>query len=472
MSDITNERLILAGLVKDEEYMRKVLPFISPDYFGDESEKRLFGMVRDYTTKYNMIPDKATLSVEAQNDLSISEGQAERLALTINDVFSIVPPKNLEWMVKTTEDFCQQKAVYNAIQQSISIYQGEESKLTVAAIPDILAKAISVSFDSAIGMDYFTTAEQRYDFYANPESRVPFRMGSFNDVTCGGVIRKTLNLLVAGVNVGKTLGLVSLAADYVRDGYNVLYISGEMREEMIMNRFDANMLETGVNKLVEMGRDKFVSRVHKLKEKTQGNFVVREFPPGAATALSIKNLIDELKMKKGFVPDVIVCDYLQIMGSYRMTYGSQGSYYYFKAVAEELRALAVETNTVLWTAAQFNRTGMAATDVEMSDIAESTGIAQTADGMWALIRTEELDQQNQLLVKQLKSRYANKAVKMRFCIGVSVDTQTLFDLDDDRSVEMAGSEVAAKVSQTDVRQQFLERGNRADAKSKFDNLNY
>lgn len=473
MSDISDELVILSALVKHEEFTRKVMPFIKEEYFADESHKRFFSKVFDFVSKYNQLPDKSTLTVETRNDLQISEGQADRLHETISEVYSVNPSSNLEWLNSMAERFCQDRAVYNAIQQSVSIYQGEAEKgQTIAAIPDILAKAISVSFDRKIGLDYFDSAEERFDFYANPESRVPFRMTSFNDVTCGGVIRKTLNLLVAGVNVGKTLGLVSLSADYIRNGLNVLYISGEMREEMILNRLDANILETKVNDIVNLGKDRFVNRIHGLREKSYGRFIVKEFAPGQATALSIKNTLDELKMKKNFIPDVIICDYLQIMGSYRMAYGSQGSYYYYKAVAEELRALAVESNTVLWTAAQFNRGGMSSSDVEMSDIAESTGIAQTADGMWALIRTEELDQLSQLLVKQLKSRYANRAVKMKFCIGVNIDTQTLFDLDDDRAAEMAGSESHAKVDQGDLKETFLRRSGNKPSDSKFGGMKF
>lgn len=455
MSDITNERLILAALIKNEDFMRRLLPYIKEEYFLDETEKRLFNKIFDYASKYNELPDKSTLIVNTKNDQSLSEGDSERLVEAINHVCSINPSKNYDWLEKTTEEFCQNRAVFNAIQTAIRIYDGEDEKHTVAAIPDILATAISTSFDRKIGLDYFDDIAYRWEFYSNPDTKVPFRLSSFNEVTCGGVVRKTLNLLVAGVNVGKTLGLVSLAADYMRDGLNVLYISGEMREEMIMSRVDGNLLGVPVNDIGKIDKEKFTNRVEALRQKSYGRMVVKEFAPGSCTAVMIRNTIDELKMKKNFVPDVIICDYLQIMASYRMKYGVQGSYFYFKAVAEELRALAVETNTILWTAAQFNRGGMNASDVGMEDIAESTAIAQTADGMWALIRTEELDEVNQLLVKQLKSRYADKAVKLRFAIGVDINTQTLYDLDEDRSSEFAGSEKVKTMSQTDVREKFL-----------------
>lgn len=457
MSDISNERLILAALVKNEEYLRKMLPFLKPEYFEDAAEGRMLKMIFEHAQRYNELPDKSTLIVAAKNDQSLSEGQADALHETILDVFSIIPSKNVEYLSETTEQFVQKTEVYLAIQKAIAIYQGEDLKQTVAAIPDILAKALAVSFDIKIGMEYFDTAAERFDFYSNPESRVPFRLESFNEITCGGVIRKTMNLLVAGVNVGKTMGLISLAADYVRDGYNVLYISGEMREEMISQRLDANLLGTNVNDLVKLGKEKFLSRVESLKQKSYGRFVVKEFAPGTATNLSIKHTMDDLKLKKNFVLDIIICDYLQIMASSRMAYGSQGSYYYYKAVAEELRALAVATNTVLWTAAQFNRGGMNSSEVGMEDIAESTGIAQTADGMWALIRTEELDQVNKLMVKQLKSRYANKAVKLKFTIGVDVDKQTLYSVEDDNADQYMDESKGSNYSQADIKEQFMKQ---------------
>lgn len=432
MSDVTNERLILAALIKNEEYLRKFLPFIKGEYFEDLSERRLFKIIHEYAGKYNETPDSSTLMVQAKNDLSLSEGQADSLNETIKDVIGIVPTTNLDWLKTTTEDWVQQRAVYNALQKSIAIYQGEEEKLTIAAVPDILAEAISVSFESKIGLDYFDDVALRYEYYTNPESRVPFRIETLNEVTCGGPTRKTLNLLVAGTNVGKSLGLVSLSADYIRDGLNVLYVSCEMREEEVFRRVDANVLGVPVNQLVNIPKEKFIDRVESLRQKSYGTLKVIEFPPTSASTLNIRQKLDELKMKKEFIPDIIVVDYLQILASYRLPY-SVGSYYFFKSVAEELRALAVETNTILWSAAQFNRSQMSSTEVGMDGIAESAGIAHTADGMWAMVRTEELDAVGQLMVVQLKSRYANKAVKTKFTIGVDIERQMLYGLDDDRS---------------------------------------
>ncbi len=454
MSDVTNERVVLSSLVKNEEYLRKLIPFIKEEYFEDESEKRLFKMINEYAGKYNELPDKSTLIVEAKNDRNLDEGKSERLIETIGDVFSIVPSTNYDWLKNITETWCQERAVYNALQEAIAVYQGENKKLTIAAVPDILSKAISVSFNTQVGQDYFDDAELRYDFYTNPESKIPFRIGTFNEVTSDGLTRKTLNLLVAGTNVGKSLGLVSLAADYIRDGLNVLYISCEMREEVVFQRVDANLLGVNMNKITEISKEKYLNRIQALKAKSYGKLKVKEFPPTSASTLNIRQTLDELKMKQNFVPDVIMVDYLQILASYRLPY-SVGSYYFFKSVAEELRALAVETNTVVWSAAQFNRGQMNATDVDMSGIAESAGIAHTADGMWAMIRTDELDQVQQLLVKQLKSRYANKAVKTTFTIGVNIETQTLYGLEDDRSEEFTRMESKIVTDQNALKDKFM-----------------
>ena len=453
MSDVTNERVVLASLVKNEEYLRKLIPFIKEEYFVDESEKRLFRMINAYAGKYNELPDKSTLIVETKNDRSLDEGRSDKVLETIADVFSIVPSQNYEWLRSITEKWCQERAVFNALQAAIAIYDGEDKKQNIAAVPDILSKAIAISFNTQVGQDYFDDAELRWDFYTNPESKVPFRIDTFNEVTANGLTRKTLNLFVAGTNVGKSLALVSLAADYIRDGLNVLYVSCEMREEVVFQRVDANILGMNMNKLTDLGKDKYLSRIEQLKSKSYGTLKVKEFPPTSASTLNIRQTLDELKMKQNFIPDVIIVDYLQILASYRLPY-SVGSYYFFKSVAEELRALAVETNTVVWSAAQFNRGQMNATDVDMSGIAESAGIAHTADGMWALIRTDELDQVGQLLVKQLKSRYANKAVKTTFSIGVNIEHQTLYGLDNDRSEEFTQMDSTTATNQEALKEKF------------------
>lgn len=454
---ISNERLVLSGLVQNEDYTRKVIAFIKPEYFKDEAEQRVYNHINQYIQKYNHAPNISTLKVMLGNDQTITEAQTSESVAVVDDIFDIVPPTSLDWMIKTTEEFCQERAVFNAIQRSIAIYQKEETKVTTAAIPDILQEAIAVCFDNTIGSDYWEDAEARWDYYNNPETRIAFGMQIFNEVTCGGVTRKTLNYLVAGINVGKTLGLVSLSCDYMRLSLNVLYFSMEMSEKEIERRIDANMMKTAANDIVTLGKERFMSRVAALKSKSYGRFKVKEFAPGSASALDFQRVLDDLKIKQGFVPDIIMIDYTQITKSSRLSMNA-GSYFYYKAVAEELRALAVNNNAVVWSAAQFNRGNMAATEVDMDGIAESVGIAMTADGMWALMRTEELDGVGQLLVKQLKSRYANKAVRMRFTIGVDIDKQTFFDVNQSEQSNIVQPEQIKPMSGRDIKQKFLDAG--------------
>jgi len=453
--DITNERLILSSLVQNESYARKVIPFLKEEYFEDLIERRVFELITQYIGKYSTVPSKTDLAVNIRNDEKLNEGQTADALVISNELFQIEPSSNQDWLVSTTESFCQDKAVYNAIHQAIAIYQGEDKQLTPHAIPDLLKNAIAVCFDSKVGIDFFDDAETRFDFYATPENKIPFHLNILNEVTCGGITPKTLNLLVAGVNVGKTLGLIDLAAGYMRDGKNVLYISMEMREEMIMQRVDANMLKVPVNDVASLGKERFMNRIEILKQKSYGKLKVKEFPPGMASSVHIRHVVDELKLKQKFSPDVIMVDYLQIAASSRMKYGQVGSYYYYKSVAEELRALAVELDVVIWSAAQFNRGGMNASEVGMEDIAESTGIAMTADGMWGLIRTEELDEVGQIMWKQLKSRYANKAVKTRFVTGVDVEKQCFYDVDQDSQPKLTQPEQVKPMTGQQLKERFL-----------------
>lgn len=453
---VTNEKLILSALCKNERFLREILPHLETEFFDDPSERYIFKAIRDYAGRYNAPPDRSTLQVNVKNDYDISERDSETIIETLREVFSITPSENYEWLYSTVEEFCKQKKVYNAINKAIAIYQGEDKdNLTVAAIPDILSNAISLSFDKRVGMDFFDDAEARYDHYVNPDARIPFRIPEMNEVTCGGITRKTLNLLISGTNVGKSMSLVSLAADYVKDGLDVLYVSFEMSESAVLSRLDANLLNVPVNEISTIGKDRFVDRVQKLREKSYGRFVVKEFPPGGGTALSIRQVIEELKMKRKYTPDIVMVDYIQITGSYRQAM-SAGSYYYYKAVAEELRALAVEHNVVVWTASQFNRKGMGDSEAGIGDISESAGIAHTADGIWALIRTEELDSAGQILIRQLKTRYANRATRSSFALGVDIDRQQLYGLDDDdRPFDNVATDNQLAISTENLKDKFL-----------------
>lgn len=462
--DISNEFVILSSLANDEEFARKCLVHIKEEYFQDETQRVIFETIRDYIQKYQTKPSKIEVGVSIRNDRRLNEGQTELAVAAVEEVFEVQPHRSMEWLVETTENWCKNQAVYNAIHESIAIYQGEDKTRSTTAIPDLLKTAISVCFDTKVGLDFYTDVDSRWEFYTNPENKLPFHLDILNEVTDGGVTKKTLNLLVAGTNVGKTLGLIDMAAGYVKNGIDVLYISAEMREEMIMKRFDANMLKTPINDIASLGKEKFINRIETIRSKSYGRFKVKEYPPGACTAVHIRNVVDELKIRQGFVPQVIVVDYLQIMGSYRVKFGAVGSYYYYKAVAEELRALGVELDVAMWSAAQFNRGGMNATEVGMEDVAESVGIMFTVDGAWGLIRTDELDQVNQIQWKQLKSRYADKSVRTRFVTGVDVPKSTFYDVSQSQQDEVSNPEQAERTTQDDLRRKF---GSSEHTKSRF-----
>lgn len=438
--DITSERLILSSLVLDEDYVRKTLPFLQSEYFHDKIERTVFEIIRSYLQEYNTLPNLTTLLIDIRNHERLNDKEVAEAESIAREIFDIDRPTDAKWLVEQTEEFCRTKAVYNAIKKAIAVYDGTEKTMTPHAIPDMIKDAVSISFESHIGMDLYDDAGARYDYYALPTSKVPFDIELMNEITNGGISRKTLNVVVAGVNVGKTLSLVHLACAYARTGLNVLYFTMEMREEEILKRMDANMLKTPINKLEALGRDIFIDNVEKIRAKSYGTIKVKEYPPGVAHVGHFKHIINELKMKQRFTPDIIIVDYIGITGSSRMKLGNQSSYFYLKAVAEELRALAVETNTILWTAMQLTRSGISSTDVEITDVSESMGIPATADFMISITRTEELDSLGQVLFKQLKNRYGNKSNKLRFVVGVDLDRQTLYDVNQSEQDDIIMSE--------------------------------
>lgn len=452
--DVTNERLILSSLVLDDDYVRQALPFLKSEYFHDKVECAVFETIRSYLNEYNTLPNRTTLLVDIRNHEKLNEKEIAEAESIIRDIFSIDRPTDGKWLIKQTEEFCRTKAVYNAIMKAIAVYDGTEKTMAPHAIPDMIKDAVSISFDSHIGMDLYDDAGARYDYYTLPSSKVPFDIELMNEITNGGVGRKTLNVVVAGVNVGKTLSLVHLACAYARAGLNVLYFTMEMREEEILKRMDANMLKTPINKLGEFDRDVFIDKVEKIRAKSYGKIKVKEYPPGAAHVGHFKHVISELKMKQRFVPDIIVVDYIGITGSSRMKVGQQTSYFYLKAVAEELRALAVETDTVLWTAMQLTRAGISNTDVEITDVSESMGIPATADFMISVTRTEELDGLGQVLFKQLKNRYGNKSNKLRFVVGVDLDRQTLYDVNQSEQDDVVVSQQVLVTNTGSLKEKF------------------
>ena len=444
--DVTDEKLILSNLIVDEDYVSRVLPFLQSEYFQNNVERALFDIIRTYIQNYNNSPNRTTLIHDARESKTISEREITDAEHLIKEICSFERPTDREWLIKKTEEFCQNKAVYNAIVKSISIYDGSDKETSPHSIPELLRSAISISFDSHIGMDYFDDTEARYEYYTLEENKIPFDLHILNGITNGGLGRKSLNLILAGLHVGKTLSMISLACDYAKLGQNVLYLTLEMREEEILMRMDANLLKTPINKLKEFGRDVFINKVEKIRQKSYGQIKVKEFPTGAAHTGHFKHVIDELKLKFKFIPDVIFVDYLGIVGSSRMKMGSQNSYFYLKAVSEELRALAQETNTVLWSAMQLNREGISSTDPELTNVAEAISVLHTADFAISITRTEELDSAAQILFKQQKNRFGNKTDKLRFIMGVDLEKQILHSVNNAEQTDLIDEKVQMKIN--------------------------
>ena len=423
------EQTILRNLLTDEKYMRKVLPFIKPDYFQGVY-KTLFREVGKYVAKYNKLPSSESLSIELQ-DASMSQDQFTMAMEIVPQLFTI-EKIDQEWLLNNTEKWCQDRAIYNSIMESISIIDGKHDSLTKNALPELLQKALGVAFDTNIGHDYIENAEERYDFYHKEEDRIPFDLNYFNKITKGGVPRKTLNIALAGTGVGKSLYMCHVAASSLVEGRNVLYITMEMAEERIAERIDANLLNVPIDQLDSMSKDMFTEKVNNLARKTTGRLIVKEYPTGSAHAAHFRALLNELKLKKQFEPDVIFVDYLNICASSRMKAmgGAINSYTYIKAIAEELRGLAVEFDLPIFSATQTTRSGYSNSDVGLEDTSESFGLPATADLMFALISTEELEKDGQMMVKQLKNRYNDPTQHKRFVIGVDRSKMRLYDVEE------------------------------------------
>jgi len=409
--------------------MRKVLPFIKPDYFQG-TYRTLFKEAGQYVAKYNRLPTSETLSIELQESTSMSNEQFQMSMeivphLFINDII------DNDWLIDATEKWCQDRAIHNAIMESITIIDGKHDSLTKGALPDLLSKALGVAFDTNVGHDYVENAEQRYEFYHTEEDRIPFDLEYFNKITKGGVPNKTLNIALAGTGVGKSLFMCHVAASALVEGSNVLYITMEMAEERIAERIDANLLNIPIDQLDKMSKDMFTTKVADLARKTTGKLIVKEYPTGSAHSGHFRGLLNELKLKKQFEPDIIFVDYLNICASSRMKAmgGSINSYTYIKAIAEELRGLAVEFDLPIFSATQTTRSGYSNSDVGLEDTSESFGLPATADLMFALISTEELEKDGQMMVKQLKNRYNDPTQHKRFVIGVDRSKMRLFDVD-------------------------------------------
>ena len=424
------EQTILRNILTDENFMRKVLPFIKPDYF-EGIYRILFREAGKFVAKYNKLPTSETFKIELDQSDRLS-GENYTVAVDIIPQLFTKEPIDEQWLLDTTEKWCQDRAIYNAIMESISIIDGKHESLTKGALPDLLSKALGVAFDTNVGHDYVDNYEERFDFYHKEEDRIPFDLEYFNKITKGGIPNKTLNIALAGTGVGKSLFMCHVAASALVDGKNVLYITMEMAEERIAERIDANLLNVPIDQLPNMSREMFRTKVEDIARKTNGKLIVKEYPTGSAHAGHFRALLNELKLKRQFEPDIIFIDYLNICASSRMKGmgGSINSYNYIKAIAEELRGLAVEFDVPVFSATQTTRSGYSNSDVGLEDTSESFGLPATADLMFALISTEELENMGQMMVKQLKNRYNDPTQNKRFVIGVDRGKMRLYDVDE------------------------------------------
>jgi replicative DNA helicase len=422
------ENQIFSNLIVNEEYARKVMPFLVPDYFTERTDRVVFEEIDKFFTKYSKIPSADIVKIEVSNRTDVTDEQVRNINETI-DAFSD-EKTNQDWLFSSTEKFCKDKAVYNAILSSIKIIDGKDKHHNQDAIPSILSDALAISFDSNVGHDYLENAADRYDFYHRVEEKIPFDIDLLNKITNGGVSKKTLNIILAGTGVGKSLAMCHFASSILMKGFNVLYITMEMAEEKIAERIDANLLDLSMEGLKMVERRVFDSRVDKLKEKTQGKLIVKEYPTTSAHSGHFRALLEELRLKKEFIPDIVFIDYINICASQRLKLsGNVNSYTYIKAIAEELRGLAVEYKVPIISATQTTRSGYSNTDVGLEDTSESFGLPATADLMIALISTEELAELNQIMVKQLKNRYSDPNFYKRFIVGVDRKHMRLYDVE-------------------------------------------
>ena len=424
------EQTILRNLLTDEQYMRKVLPFIKPDYF-EGVYRILFKEAGKYVGKYNKLPTAESFKIELDNSDKLT---GEQYTIAVDIIPQLFSKEKIDgqWLIDNTEKWCQDRAIYNAIMESISIIDGKHETMTKGALPDLLSKALGVAFDTNVGHDYVENYEERFDFYHTEEDRIPFDLEYFNKITKGGVPNKTLNIALAGTGVGKSLFMCHVAAGALVEGKNVLYITMEMAEERIAERIDANLLNVPIDQLHNLSREMFRTKVEDIARKTTGKLIIKEYPTGSAHTGHFRALLNELKLKRQFEPDIIFIDYLNICASSRMKGmgGAINSYNYIKAIAEELRGLAVEFNVPLFSATQTTRSGYSNSDVGLEDTSESFGLPATADLMFALISTEELENLGQMMVKQLKNRYNDPTMNKRFVIGVDRSKMRLYDVDE------------------------------------------
>jgi len=420
------EKTILSHLIFNEAYARKALPFLKDEYFQNQPDKTVYKLISDYVNRYNTTPTKEVLFIELNNKDGLSEATFKDSKRLIEDLQT--ENTDIKWLLDNTEKFCQDKAIYNAIMASIKILDDKSGVSSTGAIPTLLSDALGVSFDVSVGHDYFSNSDDRYDFYHRKEEHIPFDLEYFNKITKGGLVRKTLNIALAGTGVGKSLFMCHCASHNLVSGKNVLYITMEMSEEKIAERIDANLLNVTVDELTILPKDAYDKKINRVKEKTVGKLIIKEYPTASAGSAHFRHLINELRIKRNFIPDIIYIDYLNICCSSRIRSGSNvNSYTYIKAIAEELRGLAVEFNVPVVSATQTTRSGYGNSDVELTDTAESFGLPATADLMFALVSSEQFEAVNQIMVKQLKNRYNDPTIHKKFVVGIDRAKMRLFN---------------------------------------------
>ena len=456
------EQTILKNLIYNEEYLRKVLPFLKSDYFTDRTDRTLYHEIASFTESYNSPPTIEALALAVKERRNLTDDEVEKCETYLQEISKTKDEESkIQWLIDKTEQFCQEKAIYNAVLGAISILDGKDKTQDKGAIPKVLSDALAVSFDNSVGHDYLENSDERYDFYHRKEERIPFDLDFFNKITKGGLPTKTLNIALAGTGVGKSLFMCHVAAGCMVQGKNVLYITMEMAEEKIAERIDANLLNVTVDDLVNLPKEMYDKKIAKLREKTVGKLIIKEYPTASASTTHFRTLLNELNLKKSFVPDIIFVDYLNICCSARVKAGANvNSYTYVKAIAEELRGLAVEYGVPIVSATQTTRSGFTSSDPGLEDTSESFGLPATADLMFALISSEELEELGQIMVKQLKNRYSDPTMYKRFTLGIDRAKMRLYD------VEQSGQEGITDSGMPDKPLNTF--GNRDKPQKKFD----
>ena len=421
------EEIVISNLITNPDYMRKVLPFVKEEYFDDLSQKVVFKEVSTFIETYDNLPEPNAIALEVEKRKDLTEDAVNKVLEILSGLDKT--EYNEDWLLDTTEKWCRERAIYNALKESVQIADGQDKARNQDAIPTIMSEALSVCFDDHVGHDYIEDSESRYDFYHRKEEKIPFDLEFFNKITKGGLPNKTLNIALAGTGVGKSLFMCHMASAVLLQGRNVLYITLEMAEEKIAERIDANLLDVPIQQLSDplFSKGKYQSKIEKLQDKTQGRLVIKEYPTASAHVNHFKSLLNELSLKRGFHPEIIFVDYLNICASSRYKNNIVNSYTYVKAIAEELRGLAGEFNVPIVSATQTTRSGYGSSDVELTDTSESFGLPATADLMFALIATEDLEAMNQIMVKQLKNRYNDPTVNKRFVLGIDRAKMRLYD---------------------------------------------